>query len=290
VLNLVHKQVRQSPLPATDLLFDGSAYELPTDAAADSQAANNPIIPSIDYAIFLTNAVKFHCSQMVHLFDEDAFMSDLHAYYCDTESAMKRGSLWYIHFLLILAFGKTFVQNKQRSVKPPGGEFFVKALQLLPDNNRLSREPLLATEILCCIALYLQALDFRNAAHITVISSPRSSTLLRVLTAQIQIGQAMRIGLAEGMHTDMPIPELGEPTVQRCRKIWWTIYILDRQMTSLMGLPQSIQDDEMTCRLPTFSGSAQRTAALNTHIKLARIYATIGRSRIIHVSTVMCTC
>lgn len=171
VLNLVHKQVRQSPLPGSDLLFDGTAYELPVDRSEDGQVANGPIIPSIDYAIFLTNAVKFHCSQMVHLFDEDAFMSDLHAYYCDTGSKIKKGSLWYIHFLLILAFGKTFIQNKQRSVKPPGGEFFVKALQLLPDNNRLCREPLLAIEILCCIALYLQALDFRNAAHVTVRTS-----------------------------------------------------------------------------------------------------------------------
>lgn len=98
----------------------------------------------------------------------------------------------------------------------------------------------------------------------------------------------MRIALAEGMHTDMPISELGEPTVQRCRKVWWTIYLLDRQMTSLMGIPQSIQDDEMNCRLPSFSGSAQRTAALNTHIKLARIYATIDRSMIIRVPHVSC--
>jgi proline utilization trans-activator len=88
----------------------------------------------------------------------------------------------------------------------------------------------------------------------------------------------MRIALAQGMHTDMPIADLGEPVVQRCRKIWWTIYILDRQMTSLMGLPQSIRDDDISCQLPDFAGSAQRTAALTMQIKLARIYAEIARS------------
>lgn len=81
------------------------------------------------------------------------------------------------------------------------------------------------------------------------------------------------------MHTDMPVADLGEPLVQRCRKIWWTVYILDRQMTSLMGLPQSIRDDDISCQLPTFAGSAQRTAALNMQIKLARVYAEIARSK-----------
>jgi proline utilization trans-activator len=89
----------------------------------------------------------------------------------------------------------------------------------------------------------------------------------------------MRIALAQGMHTDMPVADLGEPLVQRCRRIWWTVYILDRQMTSLMGLPQNIQDDDISCRLPSFSGSAQRAAALDTQIKLARIYADISRSK-----------
>jgi hypothetical protein len=89
----------------------------------------------------------------------------------------------------------------------------------------------------------------------------------------------MRIALAEGMHTDMPAAELGEAFVQRCRKIWWSIYILDQQMTSQMGLPQSIRDDEITCQLTHFPGSVQRTAALKMQIRLARIYADMARSK-----------
>ncbi|KAL1608129.1 hypothetical protein SLS60_003068 [Paraconiothyrium brasiliense] len=76
----------------------------------------------------------------------------------------------------------------------------------------------------------------------------------------------------------MPAAELGEAFVQRCRKIWWSIYILDRQMSSQMGVPQSIRDDEITCQLTHFPHSPQRTAALKMQIKLARIYADIARS------------
>lgn len=82
-----------------------------------------------------------------------------------------------------------------------------------------------------------------------------------------------------GMNTDMPIRILGEHLVQRCRKIWWTVYILDRQMTSLMGNPSSISDDDVYCQLPTFAGSVQRTAALGMQVKLARVIAHINGSK-----------
>ncbi|CAO2651315.1 Nn.00g096120.m01.CDS01 [Neocucurbitaria sp. VM-36] len=259
ILNLVHEHIHKSPLPGADLLFDGSAYDLPWDGSRSLPDSSAPIIPSIDYAIFLINAVKFHCAQLVHLFDEDEFNANLHAFYSNSESGAWKESLWYIHFLLIIAFGKTFVQHKHHAPRPPGADFFIRALQLLPDTNRLCSEPVTAVEILCCIALYLQALDSRNAAHVT-------------------IGQAMRIALAQGMHTDMPVENLGQPLVQRCRKIWWTVYILDRQMTALMGLPQSIRDEDISCQLPSFNGSVQREAALNMQIKLARIYAEITRT------------
>ncbi|KAF2446560.1 Zn(II)2Cys6 transcription factor [Karstenula rhodostoma CBS 690.94] len=259
VLNVVHQHIRSTPLPGTEFLFDGSAYKLPWDGTRSLPETNAPVIPSIDYAIFLINAVKFHCGQLVHLFDEEEFNAKLHAFYGNANPNKLQDSLWYVQFLLIIAFGRTLVQRKHRESKPPGADFFVHALQLLPDTNRLCQEPLVATEILCGIALYLQALDSRNAAHVT-------------------IGQAMRIALAEGMHTDMPARELGEAFVQRCRKIWWSIYILDRQMSSQMGVPQSIRDDEITCQLTHFPGSVQRTAALRMQIKLARIYADIARS------------
>ncbi|GKT61622.1 Zn(II)2Cys6 transcription factor [Colletotrichum tofieldiae] len=79
-----------------------------------------------------------------------------------------------------------------------------------------------------------------------------------------------------GMHTDMPVMDLGPGLVQRCRKIWWTVYVLDRQMTSLMGLPQSTLDEGVYCQLPSYPGSVHRTTALSMQIKFARIIAEIS--------------
>lgn len=87
------------------------------------------------------------------------------------------------------------------------------------------------------------------------------------------------MAMNHGMHTDMPIMELGPELVQRCRKIWWTVYVLDRQMSSLMGLPQSTLDEGVYCQLPSYSGSVQRTTALSMQIKFARIIAEISSSK-----------
>lgn len=139
----------------------------------------------------------------------------------------------------------------------------------LPRTSHRSRNIVLYSAVLTSVRL-----TKRGACDSTAFLS--SNILARANATQI--GQAMRIALAQGMHTDMPVENLGDALVQRCRKIWWTVYILDRQMTSLMGLPQSIRDDDISCQLPTFSGSSQRAAALNMQIKLARIYADIARS------------
>ncbi|KAJ5092575.1 hypothetical protein NUU61_007445 [Penicillium alfredii] len=256
VLSLTHEHIHQEPLPAGTLLFEGLTYDLGWDGMRTTPSLEIPVVPSLDHTIYLINAVKFRCGQIYHLFDESEFMTSLHEFYSNPGPAAT-GSLWYIHFLLILAFGKAFVQQKFPDNRPPGSEYFVKALQLLPDASVFHREPIVSTEILCCIALYLQSLDHRSSAH-------------------NYIGQAMRLAMAQGMHTQMPVEYLGEIRVERCREIWWTVYILDREMTSLMGLPQSINDDHVYTQLPTFSGSARKISALGMQIKLSRIIAEIN--------------
>ncbi|KAK1515060.1 uncharacterized protein CCOS01_13253 [Colletotrichum costaricense] len=259
VLSVTHEHVCQSPLPTNSLLFDGFAHDLGWDGSRTTQMLDNRLIPSHDYAIFLINAVKFHCGQMFHLFEEEEFMLHMQTFYARSSAdRAEENSLWYIHFLVILAFGKSLIQRKTKgNNRPAGADFFVRALQLLPDVTALCKEPIMSTEILCSMAWYYQALDFRHAAHNF-------------------IGQAKSVAMNHGMHTDMPIMDLGPGLVQRCRKIWWTVYVLDRQMTSLMGLPQSTLDEGVFCQLPSYPGSVHRTTALSMQIKFARIIAEIS--------------
>ncbi|RGP73191.1 positive activator of transcription [Fusarium longipes] len=259
VLSLTHEYIHQSPIAADNLLFDGLAYDLGWDGCRIAPAPEPPIMPSLDHALFLINTVKFHCGQLFHLFDEETFMTYLHEFYNDPTSHMAAADLRYIHLLLILAFGKAFAENNNyQSKRPPGADYFVTALRLLPSIHILVYEPLISTEILCCIALYFESLDYRHSSHGF-------------------IGQAMRVALGQGMHTDMPVDQLGDGIVERSRRIWWTVYVLDREMTSLMGLPQSVHDDDIHPALPHFGGSKQRVAALHMQIRLCRSIASVGR-------------
>ena len=88
----------------------------------------------------------------------------------------------------------------------------------------------------------------------------------------------MRIALGQGLHTDMPVDRLGHRTVERARRAWWTVYVLDREMTSLMGLPQSIHDEDVHPQAPSFSGSRPRSTAFCMQISLSRVIANINRT------------
>lgn len=50
-------------------------------------------------------------------------------------------------------------------------------------------------------------------------------------------------------------------------------------MTSLMGVPLSLSDDDITASLPSFGGSSKKRLALSLHIKLAKATAIILQSQ-----------
>lgn len=82
------------------------------------------------------------------------------------------------------------------------------------------------------------------------------------------------------MHTTMDKQGLDDHFVQRCRNAWWTVYVLDRQMSSLMGVPLAIRDEDVGAFLPNISGSGQKTLALEIHVKLSRIISQILNSKL----------
>lgn len=168
ILQMTHEHLHQTPLPPSALLFDGLAYDLRCNGVLDSTPSDSLAIPSPDYSIYLINAVKFHCGQMFHLFDDDEFHRELQQFYSESDDQTSRTTLWYIHFLLVLAFGKIFIMQKSTAKQPSGIEFFLKAMEILPPAYILCQDPISSTEILCCISLYLHCIDHRNAAHIYV--------------------------------------------------------------------------------------------------------------------------
>ena len=165
---MTHERVTRAPLSPENLLFEGKSYDLGWDGARKVSPApqpDPPALPSTDFAAYLISAVKFHCGQLFHLFEEDKFMQQYSAFQENPAQVKQRPSLWYIHYLLVLAFGKAFVVQSGKGRKPPGAELFVHAMTLMPEFAFYSADPIEAIQVLCCAAIYLHCLDFRAAAY-----------------------------------------------------------------------------------------------------------------------------
>ncbi|KAL8830592.1 MAG: hypothetical protein Q9191_001345 [Dirinaria sp. TL-2023a] len=177
ILSNAHERLYGVPLPAASHLFQGPAYELGWDGRRGTAELDDAILPTADFALFLINAVKFHCGQLFHLFDEQEFMRNFSTYH-DQGHRDNCSELWHIHYLLILALGKAFIVRVGQNRRPPGANLFVQAMRLLPDTTYLCNDPIPSIEILCCAALYFQCSDMRDPAY-SLVSSVIAGTMTR---------------------------------------------------------------------------------------------------------------
>ncbi|RKL12005.1 hypothetical protein BFJ68_g8126 [Fusarium oxysporum] len=237
VLTMTHERVKGRPLSMHNLHFagtEGKVFDLRWDGTRKLTAQDVPdmsALPTKDFALYLINSVKFHCGWLYSLFDEDIFMERFRLFHENPSEYARAEPLWFVHYLLVLAFGKAFVVQSTKSRRPPGGDFFIQAMKLMPDFNFFDCDIIEEMQVLCCAALYLQSVD--------------------------HIQQAYRL---------------------RSRHMFWTLYILERQLISLLGLPLSIADETISARFPDFPGQPQKLEALKIHVDFCRVLAKINQS------------
>ena len=236
--------------------LDGDAYNISLKRANPDTQLDLSCLPSLDYAIYLINTVKFHLGGILRLFHEEEFLQNLHEFYSDGPEKASAHRLWYTQCLLLIALGKGFLNVRNAPNNSSSADFFIRAMSILPDMSDLLEEPVLAIEVLATVALYFYCMDMRQSAY-------------------TYVGQALRIALVEGLHADLPVSQLGEKFSERCRNVWWTVYILDRTLSSAVGAPVSVQDDHIRQPLPSPRQSSQRDATLIMHVKLCRVVSYI---------------
>ncbi|KAF5651872.1 transcription activator [Fusarium sp. NRRL 25303] len=194
VMGMIREYVGHEFSPEVPLNHDGVAFniELPSMKQTDL-AVNIEGLPSLDYALYLTNTVKFHIVQTYHLFDEQKFMPALHSLYNDGPPLVTAGNrMWYIQYFLIMALGKGLLTRGMSKAGSPGNEYFMKAMELFPDTYGLYIDPVLSIEVCCGLALYLQAVDHRNSAY-------------------VYLGMGLRIALSQGLHRDIAGDSVDDP-------------------------------------------------------------------------------
>ncbi|KAI9929625.1 hypothetical protein MW887_001099 [Aspergillus wentii] len=256
---MMTERLHLEPVASDPGFLEGDIYDLQWMPSTDGPDVSG--LPSIDHSLYLFNTVKFHLGQNYRFFDESAFTSHLHEFYYG--NALEKATecrLWFVQFLLVLAFGNAFLSRSRNSQDPPGSRFFVRAMSLMPDLRFLWKDCLLSIEVLALAGLYLYSIDHRESAH-------------------VYVGQAIRIAQLEGLHTQLPEEELGPEVLMRCRNLWWTLYIMDRHFSSSLGLPMTTHDSDITTLVDPPSACSQQDATLSLQVRLSQLLSSILTKR-----------
>ncbi|KJR83585.1 uncharacterized protein SPSK_10567 [Sporothrix schenckii 1099-18] len=161
-----------------------------------------------------------------------------------------RVCLTYAKIFMILALGRLYSVNRTTTSRdavapsntddpddandrPPGFGFFARALALLPDVH----EPgsILGVETLAYVGYFLQNMNRRDAAY-------------------LYIGIALRMAISLGLHQEVPSsassPALSPADREHRRRVWWSIYSLDRILSLKSGHPIAILDEDIGVDMP----------------------------------------
>lgn len=154
---------RSSPIP---LAVDGDAYQIHWSHASSDEPPDLTGLPSLEYAVYMVNTVKFRLSPLYWLFDQGEFMRNLYEFYDNASAKVQESRLWFVQYLVIMAFGEALLVPVRSASNTSGWtKYFTKAMSLLPDITALWNDPLLAIETLALIALYFHSVDMRDTAY-----------------------------------------------------------------------------------------------------------------------------
>ncbi|KAE8394927.1 hypothetical protein BDV23DRAFT_169294 [Aspergillus alliaceus] len=155
VLALLGKRVTESNSAPDPWHLDGMAFKLQWKQVPPEELPDVTNLPPLDYALFLYNAAKYYLGSLSFLIDETAYIRDLHEFYRDPGAKAASYRSWYAQYLLVLAFGKAFITNKNPSGSLAGHQYASRAMGLLPDLSGIHEDPLTSIQALSLAALHV---------------------------------------------------------------------------------------------------------------------------------------
>lgn len=189
-------------------------------------------MPPIDIARQLFAAQYTYIGTIFSFTDPAAFeLLVQEAYQGPPELADRDACLAYAKLLVILAFGKMYSVNQWIDYNgPPGFEYFTYALEVLPDIHE--EGTVLFVETLALVGYFMQNLNRRD-------------------TAFLYIGMALRMAITLGLHQESSSPGLDDVTREHRRRVWWSVYSLDRIHSVKSGNPITIYDEDIGAAFPS---------------------------------------
>ncbi|KAE8331808.1 hypothetical protein BDV39DRAFT_200953 [Aspergillus sergii] len=210
-----------------------------------------PTIPTLEESQHLLDRFLFYLGVSQHFFDPRTFSDSMVLLFQDEQTQEHQmHTIWFTEYLLVMAMAK-LMDVEDPSSQPPGASLFAEAMRRLPPLHQLGEEGAITVEILTLIATYLQWCDRKHDAY-------------------LYIGLALRLAIALGF--DKPAREqrcLPSETAHRVR-LWWTVYMLDRRLSSGLGLAAGSDERQLRAELPRQAIGFQSPIALAINVRIAR--------------------
>ncbi|GME22637.1 C6 transcription factor [Neofusicoccum parvum] len=136
-------------------------------------------------------------------------------------------------------------------------DYFMQALQFMPEIH--DEGSVLFVEVLSLVGYFMQNLNRRDAAF-------------------LYIGLALRMAISLGLHQEIMDPDMDEATREHRRRLWWSVYSMDRILCAKSGNPITILDEDIgvlpPSRLPHEPEVGSATVLLH-YTELSRILGKI---------------
>ncbi|KZF23871.1 hypothetical protein L228DRAFT_282548 [Xylona heveae TC161] len=210
-----------------------------------------PTIPSPEESQQLLDRFLFYLGVSQQFFDPRTFSDCMTLLFQNEETRENQmRTTWFTEYLLVMAMAK-LIDVEDPSFQPPGADLFAEAMRRLPRLYQLGEEGVIAVEILTLITTYLQWCDRKHDAY-------------------LYIGLALRLAIALGC--DKPPKEqccLPSKSAHRVR-LWWTVYMLDRRLSSSLGLAAGADERQLHAELPHNAIGFQSPIPLSINVRIAR--------------------
>lgn len=152
-------------------------------------------------------------------------------------------AFYHAAFAYSTLFGLTTTNSKQDGHL--GETFFARAKMLLGNPLEVATYSSADVAALALMGVYMVEMNRRDAAYMYITT-------------------AMHISIMHGIHRGWSVDEMG-------KRVFWTVYILDRWMSCLMGRPPTIQDEVIRLDLPREVPGLPTCAGICANIELSRI-------------------
>ncbi|KAJ4253777.1 hypothetical protein NW762_010171 [Fusarium torreyae] len=229
VRNLLQQASPMANPSSVSVEREDTSYETPLSSIALDLAVIP--LPRLSYAEYLANTVFIQFGSLYALFDPAVFSTRLREFYDErARGTVTIPKLWHIQMLLVFAFGKSLLAREHSESGPSGMMYFNYAIGAMSDIRRLYEDPLPSIEILCLAALFMHATDLLQESYVT-------------------IGKALRIAVTKIMNVAVPEP-FRPANVEYQRKLWWTVYCIDRKSAAMLGSTLLLRDEDISVPFP----------------------------------------